>query len=591
MPKVPTYTPQVQQSGAPNVRVSSDAPIEAFGGNNPAFGAAAGLGEQVAKIGAQEKQKADDVATTEAYTKTLEMKNRLFWNPQGGVMSRKGKDAFGVFDEFMPQFDKETDAIEQGLANGEQRQMYRSMRLKLQADFDGELQRHVSQERKVYDDQTTETGLAAERDNAIKNYLAPGAVDESLRMQKALVAAHAQRNGMDDEFSNQKFLEVASKTHAAVIDRMLTNDQGKLAEEYFGKYKDSIKGDDLARVEKAIDDQRTLTQANDAWSKVRGLRLADGNPDERRMEATVMGMDDLSLEKRAKVLQYVKARAGEELSNKQREDAAGDRTFYNTVVQARTKQMPVDEALKIADRSGRDPYDQQLKRDIVQKLYAPKTASDPMAFMDMWEGVSEGRINSQMIDQAMQKNTINASDHRTLRERLYAYEHGTAETPMEKAFGERVKSFAKEKFKGNEVQRANFEYLLHMERAGGKTYEEVFKTANDLVGKDPTSSNWSFLQEKKWKTQLKGKDEQMLATGALQEALGQNEADALKSGMTMNGGQFGSKSVDEFFKAFGGADKVKQGTPVHDAIRILMKNRKAVTVPSIQYVLKQLEKK
>jgi hypothetical protein len=240
MPTVPTYGDNVvRQRPYPDARVTPSAPAEAFGGGRASeeriTNAAVGLIDTGQQLYLHEKKKADDLATTDAYNKTLQLKNDLFWNPQSGAMTRRGKDAFGVVDEYGSKFDEAADQIQSSLSNNEQRDMYEKMRLHVKTELLDQLEKHTFQESKAYDDQTTEAGINAQRDNAVLNYNDPAAVAGSLNMQKALLVAHAQRNGLseDSDAVKEKLSQVTSATHAAVMERMLFNGQLGLAQNYY----------------------------------------------------------------------------------------------------------------------------------------------------------------------------------------------------------------------------------------------------------------------------------------------------------------------------------------------------------------------
>lgn len=260
MPQVPGPSTEqgiVRRQAGPTARVSTNAPIEAFGGGagTAAVGRATQqLGDQAFQIAREEKQKADDVATTEAYTKTVQLRNRLMYDPDSGAMNRKGKDAFGIGEQYGADFNKGADEIESSLQNDEQRALYRRIREQEFRDLDGNLTRHTFQQAQAYEEETTQASLLTTREDAVMNYQDPGKVQHSLAMQKNLIVAHAQRNGLSEEVVKMRLQDAESKTHEAVINRMLANGEDMAASEYYKNVKPTMLGSDATQLERALEE-------------------------------------------------------------------------------------------------------------------------------------------------------------------------------------------------------------------------------------------------------------------------------------------------------------------------------------------------
>lgn len=261
MAQVPVYDrQQVDTAALPASRVSADAPLSAFGGGQGVqnvFGAAAGIGESIQKYHEKEKQKADDVATTEAYAKTEAERNRLTWDDKEGAYTKKGKDAFGVASSYGERFKKFTDEIENGLANEEQKRIYQKIKLKSANAFDQDLQQHTLKESKEYEAKVTESAISVARMDAINGYQNPGRVENAIGLQMAMAEEHSRRNGLPEEFTAMKKAEISSKTYSDVISRMLANKQDITAKNYYESVKDKIFGDEKIRIEKAVEDGST----------------------------------------------------------------------------------------------------------------------------------------------------------------------------------------------------------------------------------------------------------------------------------------------------------------------------------------------
>ena len=282
MPQVPgpaTDQGIVRRQAAPNARVNTTAPIEAFGGGAQEVQRAIGqAGNQAMQIAREERQKADDIATTEAYMKTIQLRNRLMYDPKEGAMNRKGKDAFGVGQEYGEHFNKGADEIEASLTNDEQRAMYQKIRMRELTDLDGQLTKHTFQQAQEYDKQTTDASIAATREDAVMNYQDSAKVQNALAMQKSLIMASAERNGVAPEVAMLQLKNAESKTHEAVVNRMLANGQDLQASEYYKSIKDSMVAEDAVQLERALEEGTLRGEsqrlAQDLTSKHRDLRSA-----------------------------------------------------------------------------------------------------------------------------------------------------------------------------------------------------------------------------------------------------------------------------------------------------------------------------
>lgn len=257
MPTVPRIESTVREQAIPNIRQADSAPIEAFGGGQAlapvAQAAARGL-NYADQVFQEEKKKADDVATTAAYAEAVKRRNALMYDPKTGAMNRQGKDAFGVVDEYTATYKKDLDAIEEGLGSEDQKAMFKKIRLQQESDLNNDLVKHTFTESKKFDEQTTESGLAVTRDDAVLNYQNPLKVQSAIETQTALIKAHAERNGLPPEYVGLKVREAASKTHGAVIDRMLANGSDMEAKAYYEKVKDQISGTDSVTLEKNLEE-------------------------------------------------------------------------------------------------------------------------------------------------------------------------------------------------------------------------------------------------------------------------------------------------------------------------------------------------
>ncbi len=251
MPRVPTYgDSKVQSRPLPGVRNRTDVPRAAFLPPQPAdFSDAINT---VARIRAEEQDKADQIAIVDAESKMSQMETELLYNPQTGILNRKGKDAFSAPEEVNGAVTKSISDIEAGLKTDRQRLAFQRMSANRQADIMRTVQRHVAGERTEYDNDVTQSFITNERNAAIANFNDPQRVVASVERQKAAIADFGKRNGLPAEKVERLTTDAISKTLLGVIKRMLANDQDMLASAYYTNHKAEVSGADVADVEKAL---------------------------------------------------------------------------------------------------------------------------------------------------------------------------------------------------------------------------------------------------------------------------------------------------------------------------------------------------
>lgn len=404
MPQVPKLNPSniTQQAALPRVRFQTDnAPLEAFGGGAPlgelakATDSAFDLLNQYVK---KQKNDADDVAVQEAVANTIKKKNELFWGSDDGqvqgAISREGKAAAGINEEYGTKFKEYTDETYNSLSNEDQKRRYQIAAANQSADFSGMLNKHFYAETKKVEDQTFKASIGAYQDDAVRNFSDPGKVQNSIALQEMAIRDRAEKTGMTVEQADVLVRNAVSTTHKQVLTRMLNNDQDLLAKKYFEENKDQMSGLDMSSMEKNIEsssirgesqrwvDEKTAPKYNEAGQPIPStkptmsqvLEQTKSIEDPQLRDATVNRIKD----------HYSTQKAAERYDNEQQMH-----TIFNTVRQ--TKELPPVTQMNQLDpsqqsavyswtkmvRAGIDPVnDDQLYYDTIQLAINPNTMND-----------------------------------------------------------------------------------------------------------------------------------------------------------------------------------------------------------------------
>lgn len=260
MPTVPVITQrQIAPQGLPNARVNEQASPGAFG---------ASLAQPLAQasklfegIALEERDKADTAAVLEAGTKLNDLEQTMLFDPQNGALTRRGKNAFDLPNQVLPQFDAETQRIEGELGNDRQKLAFRRERTQRRAGIQLQLNRHEATEREGYYDQQDASALQSSRGAAGNFYNNEERIAEELGRQEAIIDARGTRKGLPQAQIDDLKQQTRSGTHADVIERFIARGEWRKGSIYFGEVRDQIDGDQATRIEGQLTSERRRAEA------------------------------------------------------------------------------------------------------------------------------------------------------------------------------------------------------------------------------------------------------------------------------------------------------------------------------------------
>lgn len=313
MPRVPTLTRQVDPAALPGARLTAaetalssgagvaeaEAGLALTRGRNAQVtgNAVAQFGNTIARAGnalgaiAQaEQQRADEVALMDADNKLSAWERKRLYDPNGGALSAKGRDSFGLPESVGSEFEKAAGEIEQGLGTERQRQAFQRVKSNRSAQIDLTLRRHVLGEMQQY-----EAGeLKAFIDNSLSD-MAANATDPrraGFELAKAVDAVQRSgpRLGLGPEQVEAQVDAIRTKGHVGVIESLISQGQPGAARAYFEEAKEQINGDAVTRVEKVL---REGTIRKQAQTLVDTIVAEGGSLTEQRNKAKAIDDPDV----------------------------------------------------------------------------------------------------------------------------------------------------------------------------------------------------------------------------------------------------------------------------------------------------------
>lgn len=268
MARVPTFdTAQVQQQPTRATELRAVAP------DNSAIEAGLRSFQRGAEIlVAKEREKADTAMLMEADNQLTQWQQKAMYDENGGVFTRKGKNALDVTNQTLDQFDQTQAEIAKNLTTDAQRARYAQIVSGRRNSLSNDLNRYEYGERQNYYGEVEKGQLETSMQGAALEYQDPAKVEGYRQKIDAVLASRAERLGLSPEAAQAERLSTVSGMSTAVIQRMLVDSPQK-AKGYFESYKDQMTAEDQIRASNGID---------------QGFRRLEAEARQRQVEARQM---------------------------------------------------------------------------------------------------------------------------------------------------------------------------------------------------------------------------------------------------------------------------------------------------------------
>ena len=233
----------------------------------------------------RERKRADEAVALESENALSRWETKRLYDPEGGALTRKGKDSFGLPEEVLSEFDRVAGDIAATLSSDAQREAFAKVRLRRQVGLDLELRRHVFREMQAYEQAELQQYLENAVSSAITHAMDPRRAQEDIGNAVARLKTFGPDFGMGPEQIDAATNDLLAKAHVGIIDRLLANDAVRAAEVYFEEAKDQIPGEELAAVEKALEEGGLRQQAQRTADEI---LAAGGTLTEQREKARAL---------------------------------------------------------------------------------------------------------------------------------------------------------------------------------------------------------------------------------------------------------------------------------------------------------------
>lgn len=248
MPRVPTYdTPQVQSQPGRAIELRGVAPD-----SSPIADGLQSFQRGAQILANKEREKADTALLLDADNQLTKWQQKTMYDENGGVFTRKGKNALDVTNQTLEQFEQAQAEIAKTLTNDQQKARYAQIVASRRNSLSNDLNRYEYSERQNYYGEVEKGQLETSMQGAALDYQDPAKVQAYRSKTDAVLASRAARLGLSPEAAEAERLKVNSGMSTAVIQRMLVDSPQK-AKGLFDVYKDTMTAEDQIRASNGID--------------------------------------------------------------------------------------------------------------------------------------------------------------------------------------------------------------------------------------------------------------------------------------------------------------------------------------------------
>lgn len=595
-PVVPTYDqPRVSPSELPGARVADVGDLTAFGGGQAAETAsqtAAQTAGQASDIFEKEYNLANQAAHVAGSARLSQGQSDL----QTRISQMKGQDALGSMDYFNKAWGSYVKQTVADAPNDTVRAaLERDAAVRYSSTYKF-VQAHTSEQTVALQNQQNKSFVENETNLAAQNAFDDDAVDLSRDRIEAVTQDQAAAfgvpktvTGADGKASASPAYEAMltnnlSPLHREVILARVKSGDGDAAREYLEANRDEMTGPDVDRTDGAVEGAERIRRGMDAYNEVRNMNLSNGEPNEAARERFIMNPERPgTLKEKMQAWDFVRARGNEDAVQMHRAQDANDQNFMNAAYGGNEKHVPLEQALDLVNRYGRNAYDRALKEQQIQRIYEKSAQTDEKVFMPLWIGIQNKQTKQEDIDKAwLEDGTLSNTDHRKLSEDYFKSTKEEVDPAQTEAW-EDVKGMAREKIPDSK-QRYKFLRAVK-EAADGKSPEETIDIAGDKLKK--VGGGFFGGSQSQYKIDYKNFQDKNAQTVNAFHTIGEAETRAIIEEGQRTKKDFGPADLTAFAQQYGGMDAIKQGTPVNNAIQSLMKHGSRIAPENIEWALKK----
>lgn len=306
------YQSSVSAEGPPGrayPRLPEEVPGAAFGGQ---------VGHAIETAGTVEQQHVNSTMDQVRQTQYAEGDNQLqalqsniLRDPQNGALTKQGKNAFGLDQQYLPQFDQQAKQIIAAAPDVHAQQALSKAYEQRRTELSSQLDTHELEQHRQYNLQTANDSVALAQQSAADNYNHPDIIAGNLDKLDGSLASLADQQGWSGEQFSEARYEARTKLHQGVLDGMLSDNKVDMAKAYLDSFKGELKPQEAKTFQAAIQSGEVTatsnsilgafrTDTNQGAQQLSQIEKSGLTPDQQSqvIQSVEKGRNDLAIERR-----------------------------------------------------------------------------------------------------------------------------------------------------------------------------------------------------------------------------------------------------------------------------------------------------
>lgn len=212
-----------------------------------------GAGDVLEKHALVAEQLAQRTQASDAENKLQALTLSLTHDPQTGALTKQGQNAFGLTQQYLPQYDTAAQQIVESVPDQRARLAVQQSATHMRGALAEQLDSHELQQHQVFATQTAQDSVKLAEQASAANYNNPSTLQANHERIGDAIDSMAQTQGWSPQMAAQAKQEAYTRLHGDIVDRMLTDGKPQMAKAYLDANKGEMDATSAYSAERAID--------------------------------------------------------------------------------------------------------------------------------------------------------------------------------------------------------------------------------------------------------------------------------------------------------------------------------------------------
>ncbi|WP_442108691.1 hypothetical protein [Pseudomonas sp. NUPR-001] len=242
---------------------------------------ASGLARGVSSLAAnlddvyrREVQEAEQTFAIDTDSKATQQANALTFNPDTGILAKKGGNALGSTAAGLKEWDTYAQGVLDNASTPKQRQIAGRILAGQRSQLENRWSSHEFQEQQVYKNGVDAGAIATAQNDAALKFNDPAAIDQSRLKIDGILELQGRRNGWSPELLAANRQKASSNMYTDILRRQAAQDPYK-AQAALKQYQQYLTADDLTQIGSSIDGKVERLQQKAEMAQLRAEARGD----------------------------------------------------------------------------------------------------------------------------------------------------------------------------------------------------------------------------------------------------------------------------------------------------------------------------